>query len=201
MTNREFFEKHARSGAIGLVGSSAAIDRAIRRAQKRITKNKQASLFSHAFLISEKRIDGEWWVIESDLEIHSKQVKLGVQENRLSKYFDEKLFPNVALLDFNLDKAKTQLVLKEALDMVAGRAKYSLREIMGVFFSFQSEAARKKENILKQDHSFICSSFVQHCYHKAGVGFSQAVSLKNITPEDIYTTEIVHAKHKIIREQ
>ena len=86
MSNEDFFFFFFVSGAIGIVGGSSLFDKTIKKAQKNITSNEQDSLFSHDFLISEKRIDGKWWVIESDLEIHKKQIKLGVQENRIEKY-------------------------------------------------------------------------------------------------------------------
>ena len=72
MSNEDFFENNCVSGAIGIVGGSSLIDKTIKKAQKNITSNEQDSLFSHVFLISEKRIDGKWWVIESDLEIQNK---------------------------------------------------------------------------------------------------------------------------------
>ncbi len=201
MSNEEFFEKYGREGLVALVGGSHFIDQGIKKAQKKITKDKKESFFSHAFIIGEKRIDGKRWVIESDLEIHPKQVKLGVQENRIEKYFDEKLFPNVAILDFKLEKAKTDEILKEALNMVASRTKYSLREILGVLFSFKNADERKKDNKFIQENSFVCSTFVQHCYGKINIHFNPLVSPKNITPEDIYATELPHIKEKIIREK
>ena len=199
MSNQEFFEKFCIPGNIVLVGGSAFIDRSIKKAQKKITKNKKESLFSHAFVISNKRIDGKWWLIESDLEIHTKQIKLGVQENRIEKYYDEKMFPNVAILDFKLSENQIELILKEALDIVANRAKYSLREILGMLLSLKNETARKSKNKFTQENSFVCSAFVQHCYLKAEINFNNSVSLKNITPEDIYSTEVFHTKQKIIR--
>jgi hypothetical protein len=201
VNNEEFFGKFCAPGLVVLIGGSAFIDRSIKKAQKKITKNKTESLFSHAFLVSEKRIDGKWWVIESDLEIYRKQVRLGVQENRIEKYFDDKMFPNVAILEFKLSKKQTEIILKEALDIVSSRAKYSLREIFGVLFSFTNESERKKENRFSQENSFICSTFVQHCYGKADINFNESVSLKNMTPEDIYSTLISHTKEKIIREK
>jgi len=200
MTNEEFFEKFASPGAVGLVGGSALIDKGIKKAQKKITKNKQQSAFSHAFIIGEKRIDGKWWVIESDLEIHTKQVRLGVQENRLDKYYDDKMFPNLAILDFKLPVKACKAILTEGLDLVAARSKYSLREIFGVLLSFTKEE-RKNENVFSQKNSFICSSLVQHCYNKAGICFDSEVSLKHITPEDIFNTLCIHTSEKIIREK
>src|SRR5215216_3140394 len=103
LSNKEFIEKYAKPGCIGLVGADNPIDNSIKKMQKYITADGKSSLWSHAFLYSSKRHDGHWWIIESDLEFHRKQVKLGVQENRAEKYFDEKHFPNLAVLDLNLD--------------------------------------------------------------------------------------------------
>lgn len=200
MTNEEFFSINARSGAVGLVGGTHFIDRTIQKAQKKITVNNTHSAFSHAFIFSEKRIDDKWWVIESDLEIHTKQVKLGVQENRIDKYFDEKQYPNIAILDFNLTPEATRAVISEGLNLVAGRGKYSLREILGVLFSF-TKADRATENIFAQNNSFICSALVQHCYQKANINFNEGVSLKHITPEDIFNTKCIHNIQKIVREK
>ena len=200
MKNQEFFEKFAGSGKVGLVGGSHFIDQGIKKVQKKITFNNKPSLFSHVFLVGEKRIDGKWWIIESDLEFHTKQIKLGVQENRIEKYYDEKMFPNVALLDFKLDKNKKEVIIKEALEIVSQRAEYSMREILGVLFSFSNKNERQKENRFKKQNSFICSTFVQHCYSKIDFNLNPSVSAKNITPEDIFQTKLTHELHKLIRE-
>ena len=71
---------------VGLAGGSAWVDRTIRRAQ---TPWRRAnSCWSHAFICSGTRIDGAHWVLESDLEIRHKQIRLGAPENRAAKYFD-----------------------------------------------------------------------------------------------------------------
>lgn len=200
MTNEQFFEKYSGSACVGLVGGTHFIDRAIKNAQKKLTVNRKSSHFSHAFILSEKRSDGKWWLIESDLEFHRKQVRLGVQENRVDKYFDSSLFPNVAILDFKLTASQQQDILTEALNLVAGRGKYSLRETLGVLLSFSKEK-RDNENLFAQENSFICSSLVQHCYHRAEIIFNETVSLKHITPEDIYATRKEHSVNKIIRQE
>lgn len=200
MSNEEFFNTHAGTARIGLVGSTHFIDKTIRKAQKKLTPDHRPSFFSHAFLFSEKRPDDKWWIIESDLEFHKKQMKLGVQENRIDKYFDEKLFPNVAVLNFELSTHAKREILTEALNLVAGRGTYSLREILGVLISF-SKSNRNSENIFSQENSFICSSLVQHCYHKAGITLNEAVSLKHLTPQDIYASKHPHALYEIIREK
>lgn len=200
MTNEEFFNAYSKNAAVGLVGGTHFIDNSIKKFQRKITPDKKPSFFSHAFIISEKRIDDKWWIIESDLEFHRKQVKIGVQENRIDKYFDEKLFPNVALLNFNLSPEATKALITEGLNLVAERGKYSLREILGVLLSFTKEN-RDSENLLAQENSFFCSALVQHCYKAANVSFNEKVSLKHLTPEDIFNTSHIHSIEKIIRQK
>jgi hypothetical protein len=200
LKNSDFFNEFARTGAIGLVGGTHFIDKGIKKAQKKITADKQESLFSHVFIFSDKRADERWWVIESDLEFHSGHIRLGVQENRVDKYFNEDQFPNVAILDLKLNPQQSQTIVKEALDVLANRAEYSLSEIMGVLFSFKLKGGRKQENKFRQENAFICSSFVQHCYGKIGLDLNPIVSSKNITPEDIYATPLPHELQIIKRE-
>src|SRR5438067_1752226 len=100
ISNKQFVEKYAKPGCIGLVGADNVIDNSIKKAQKFITADGKNSLWSHAFMFSGIRQDGQWWIIESDLEFYKKQTRLGVQENRAEKYFDVKAVPNIAILDF-----------------------------------------------------------------------------------------------------
>jgi hypothetical protein len=201
MTNQEFFERYAGDGMVGLIGGTHFIDEAIKKAQRNITKDKKKSPFSHTFIIGEKRKDGKRWIIESDLEFHRKQMKIGVQENRIDKYFNEKTFPNVAVLDFKMSREHTDLILKESLELVANRATYSLREVLGILVSFGNDAKRKMENKFSHENAFVCSTFVQHVYAKAGIHFSSQVSLQNMTPDDIYTTAIPCVREIHIREK
>ena len=75
-------------------------------------------------LFQGKRIDGHHWVIESDLQIHRKHIQLGVQENRIAKYFDEDAYPNLVVMDFGLNDDQVAAVLSEGLRMVAHHAVY-----------------------------------------------------------------------------
>ena len=198
MTNEEFFEKYAGEGMVGLVGGTHFIDEGIKKAQRKITSDKKNSPFSHAFIIGEKRKDGKRWIIESDFEFQKKQLRVGAQENRIDKYFNEKAYPNLAVLDFKLSKQNGDLILKESLDLVAGRATYSLREIWGIMLSFGSEDKRKTENTFSRDNAFVCSTFVQHLYLKAGIQFNEQVSLNHVTPQDIYNTGFPSCKKEVL---
>jgi hypothetical protein len=182
--NDAFLLKHAAPGRIGLCGGGDGI----------------SSLWSHAFLISERRSDGHWWVIESDLDLRYRQMRLGVQENRLSRYFDAEAFPNIAVLDFGLDEAQTQRVLTSGLDLLSGLTSYSLSELVGTMLAMYSTRLRKRENLLAKEGALYCSAMVQHCYAAAGIELLPGVSGKNIAPHDIADSPLPHRAHRLVRD-
>src|SRR5438093_4369596 len=137
LSNREFLERYARPGCVGLSGGTSLIDRAICRAQRHLDAQENWGAWSHAFLFEGRRADGHHWVIESDLQFHSKHIQLGVQENRVSKYYDEELYTMLAVLDFGLSEADTAALLREGLDLVANRARYSVRELVGTLIAIR----------------------------------------------------------------
>jgi hypothetical protein len=196
MTNQEFIERHAKPGAVGLVGGPLLIDQMVRRAQKRQTADGENSPFSHAFVFSGKRQDGHYWVIESDIDLHSTHARIGVQENRVAKYFDRKDYDALAILDFGIEPAAAEKVIGLGLELVASRAQYSLREIMALYVSLKRPARRAgKSNALSQDRALFCSALVQQLYLAIGIDFHPDIDTKLTTPEDIFQTKIPHARH------
>lgn len=199
-SNREFLLAHAAPARIGLAGGSHPIDRTIRKAQRALTTDAAGSAWSHAFLVGEQRSDGHWWVLESDLDVRHKQVRLGAQENRLAKYFDADAWPNLAVLDFGLDAAQTARVVATALDLLANATRYSLREVVGTLFALARPGLRMRENLLAREGSLYCSAFVQHCYASVGLEFMPGVSAKNTTPHDIAATALPHRAERLLRQ-
>ena len=200
MNNADFIAQHAAPGRIGLCGGTDLINKLIRKAQAPLTADGRRSLWSHAFLFSEQRSDGHWWVIESDLDMRFKQVRLGVQENRVSRYFDEEAFPNLAILDFRLDAAQTRQVQVAALDLLSGLCCYSLRELAGTLLAMHSTRLRRRDNLLAQEGSLYCSAMVQHCYAAAGIEFLPGVAGKNVAPHDLDDSPVPHDTHRLIRD-
>jgi hypothetical protein len=201
LSNREFLERYARSGRIGLSGGITLIDKAICRAERHVHGKTKWGAWSHAFLFEGDRHDGHHWVIESDLQFHRKHISLGVQENRVSKYFDEKLYTTLAVLDFGLTDAQTSCLLREGLELVATRARYSLRELLGTLIALRRPELRGRDNLLARERSMYCSAFVQHLFRKAGFDLAPGVVGKNTTPEDIAQTTIPHVTYLLARDQ
>src|SRR5262249_36212892 len=92
LSNQEFLETYPHPGRIGLSGGVTLIDRAIARAERHVDETGRWSHWSHSFLFQGRRHDGHHWVIESDLQVNRKHIRLGVQENRIAKFFDEGLY-------------------------------------------------------------------------------------------------------------
>ena len=200
LSNEEFLSLHARPGRIGLSGGLTLIDKAICRAERHLDERERWSMWSHAFFFQGTRADGHHWVIESDLQVHHKHIQLGVQENRVSKYYDEKLYTNLAVLDFGLSEADTAALLREGLDLVANRARYSVRELVGTLIAIRKPELRARGNLLARDSSMYCSAFVQHLFRKMGLELAPGVDGKHTTPEDLSRSSVPHVTYLLQRE-
>lgn len=198
--NAAFIKRHAAPGRIGLSGGRDWINTLIRKAQAPLTGDGHRSLWSHAFIFMEQRIDGHWWVLESDLDLRYRQIRLGVQENRADRYFDDDLFPNVAILDFGLDATQVKQLQIAGLDLLAGLSSYSLSELVGTLFAIHSTRLRQRNNLLAKEGALYCSALVQHCYAAAGLDFIPGVPGKNIAPHDLYDSPLPHQTHSLIRD-
>lgn len=200
LSNEQFLQLHAQPGRIGLSGGLTLIDKAICRAERHLDEKERWGLWSHAFLFQGTRADGHHWVIESDLQVHRKHIHLGVQENRLSKYYNEKLYTNLAVLDFGLAEENISALLREGLELVATRARYSLRELLGTLIALRRPELRAQDNVMARERSMYCSAFVQHLFRKIGSELAPGVHGKNTTPEDISRSPVPHTTYLLQRE-
>lgn len=200
LSNREFLEKYMHPGRVGLCGGVTNIDKAISRAQRHLDAQKRWSDWTHVFFFQGSRADGHHWVIESDIQIHRKHIQLGVQENRISKFFDDNFYTTLAVLDFDLTAAQVALLIREGLELVANRERYSVRELIGTLIALRRPELRAKENLLAREHSVYCSAFVKGLFLKAGIELVPGITAKNTTPEDIFRTLVPHKKYVLQRE-
>jgi hypothetical protein len=200
--NAELFTQFARPGVVGLAGGAHLIDRTIRKVQRSWREKRDGvprSLYSHAFICSGLRSDGQHWVLESDLDMAPKQIRLGVQENRAARYFSAVDYPNLALLDFQLSTQQTALVMTAGLDLLAGQSTYSLRELLGTLLALQRPTLRARQNLLAREGALYCSAMVQHCFDAIGLDFAPEVSTKNTMPQDIAATSLACMRHVVSR--
>lgn len=200
LSNREFLERHAQPGRVGLSGGTTLVDKLICRAERHLDEEERWGMWSHAFIFEGIRADGQHWVIESDLEIHRKHIRLGVQENRMAKYFNEGLYSTLAVLDFRLSESQTGGLIAEGLELVATRARYSLRELVGTLLALRHRGLRHRSNLLSRERSLFCSAFVQHLFRKTGLDLAPGVDHKHTTPEDISRTPVPHVTYVLHRQ-
>lgn len=200
LSNREFLERHAQPGRVGLSGGVTFADKVICRAERHLKEDNKWGDWSHVFFFEGERADGLHWVIESDLQFHQKHIQLGVQENRISKYFDAEIYTTLAVLDFGLSEAQAKVLVREGLELVATRTRYSLRELVGTLIALKRPALRSRENVLARERSLFCSAFVQHLFRKAGLDLAPGVDAKHTTPEDISRTAVPHITYLLQRE-
>jgi hypothetical protein len=200
ISNREFLETYAQPGRVGLCGGITRVDLAIRHAQRRLHAEHRWSDWSHAFLFEGKRVDGRHWILESDIQILRRNIQLGAQENRVEKYFDEKLFPTLAVLDFGLTETQAATLVCGGLDLIAKRQQYSLRELIGTLVALRKPELRARENLLARESSAYCSAFVKLLFHELGLDLVPGVTGKNTTPEDIALSPLPHTKYLLLRE-
>lgn len=200
ISNREFLDRYARPGRVGLSGGFTLIDKAIARAERHLDEAGTWGSWSHAFLFQGTRHDGHHWVIESDLQVNRKHIRLGVQENRISKYYDEDFYATLAVLDFNLPEQTVTNLLSEGLELVALRARYSLRELVGTLIALHDPKLRAKENPLMREKSMYCSAFIQHLFRKVEIDLAPGIHRSNTTPEDISRTLVPHTTYILKRE-
>jgi hypothetical protein len=200
ISNREFLAQYARPGRVGLTAGITLIDRAIARAERHLDAGGAWGSWTHAFLFQGPRHDGHHWVIESDIQINRKHIRLGAQENRVSKYYDEDFYTTLAVLDFSLPEATVAKLLSEGLELVATRARYSLRELVGTLIALRDPKLRAQKNPLAREKSLYCSAFIQHLFGKTGIDLAPGVHGKNTTPEDISRTQVPHVTYLLKRE-
>ena len=199
LSNQGFLDMFAAPGRIGLVSGASFIDKAIRRAERHLTPEKKWSLWSHAILFQGKRADGHAWILESDLDARKKNIRLGVQENRVSKYYNEKEFTSVAVLTSGLPEEKVERLIGEGLELVAQGAKYSLREILGTYVAIHRPHTRDRKNRLAQDNAMYCSGFVQYVFNKIGLELVPGVHASRGTPEDIWLSPVPRVTYLLER--
>ncbi len=200
ISNREFLEQYAQPGRVGLCGGMTQVDTAIRRAQRHQHTAGRWSDWSHVFLFEGKRLDGQHWVLESDIQLQSKNFQLGAQENRSAKYFDEAMFPTLAVLDFGLSETQITTLLREGLELVANRERYSIRELVGTLIALKKPELRARENRFARERSVYCSAFVQRLFSSIGIDLVPGVTAKHTTPEDIARSPVPHVKYLLLRE-
>lgn len=190
-----FFTDHYKPGLMGIVGATGMIEMAIREAQKRITVDHEASLWSHCFVFGDLRLDRRGqggsksmnpYIFESDLKVSlfKPQLRNGAQENWIGKHCRENV-ENAAVIDLALSEDQREYILATALQLVDEQVLYPIQELLGTWWAVVTNR-EWLPNPADDPHAMYCSAFVRYCYKEAGADFiGPEVSVSNTTPEHI----------------
>lgn len=205
----QFFTTNYKPGIIAIVGTKDTIGLGIREAEKVLTADGKASLWSHCFILGDLRFDRRGaggtrskspYLFESDLNINlsEPQLRNGAQENWIGKWCREEV-ENAAVIDFWLSEDQKDNILATALQLVDEQVAYPIQELFGTWWAIIT----KKQwlpNPLDDPHAMYCSAFVRYCYKEAGKDFiAPEVSVSNTTPEDIAQAGIKAGAIKIYK--
>jgi hypothetical protein len=191
----EFFTSNYRPGIIGIVGAKDMIGMAVREAQRAVTIDGKASLWSHCFIFGDLRLDRRGasstkskspYIFESDLKVNllKAQLRNGAQENWIGKWCREEV-ENAAVIDFGLSEDQKENILAMALQLVDEQVLYPIHELLGTWWAIIMKK-RWLPNPVDDPHAMYCSAFARSCYKEAGKDFiGPEVSVSNTTPEDI----------------
>lgn len=199
LSNQEFIERYALAGRVGLVCGASLIDQVIQSATGKVSRTQRKGDWSHAWVFQGRRRDGHHWIVESDLDAGLKHQRLGVQENRVTKFYSQSECPRLAILDFGLTAEQVEVVLSECLELVANQATYSLMEILGTALALQTGRSRNRKNLLAKKSSMYCSGLVQHVFAKAGVDLIPNVHSSLGTPEELARSPLIRQAYWLRR--
>jgi hypothetical protein len=193
---QEFWARYAKKGAVGLVGGTLWIHRAICEAQALITPDGKPSLWAHAFVFTGKRPDGNDWLAESDLVVEPFRLRIinGAQENRIDKYCGTDKALHCAVLDFGLSDQNAEMVIRKTLEMVSKRILYPVSGLVGTLFAYLS-GTEKWRNLWNTKNALYCSAFVQEAYLAAGIDLARDVATTNTSPEHLWLTKVPHSAY------
>ena len=200
ISREEFWKRCATKGAVGLVGGTSCIHRAICEAQALVTPDKKPSLWAHAFIFTGRRPEGSDWIAESDItvELLRRQIINGAQENTIGKYYGTGKALNCAVLDFGLSDPDADKAVQKALDMVVQEIKYPISGLFGTFFAYLF-STEKWRNLWNTRDALYCSAFVQEAYLAAGIDLAKGVATTNTSPEHLWQTKVPHKTYVLKR--
>ena len=198
MPNREFLEMFARPGRVGLAGE-AAIAVAGSRCASSTPSAAVANVWTHAFVFEGRRLDGQHWVIESDFQSGRQGFCLGVQESRMSKYFDERLYRSLAVLDFRISDDQMMMLHREGLELVACRSRCSLRQLFGPAALPRRLEAFNRTRKPGRKRSVFCSAFIRYLLARAGMDLGPALLANEDVLADITRIPLPHMTYLLRR--
>jgi len=203
----EFFTSNFKPGAIGLVGTTDLMGRAIREAQKSFTLDGLPSRWCHALIFGGLRLDRHnpdsndfsmvpsLHIFESSFDIYpsTAQIRNGVQENWIGNWCDNQT-DQACVVDFNLSEAERDNVLATALQLVDEQVSFPILGLAEVWLKIAVNRLWEPNPFIGRNSMF-CSQFARYCYRTANRDFlGSEVDISNTAPEHIYQAGLKSGK-------
>lgn len=216
-SNEQFFQNVQRSvgtsalhGAILLVGANDHRALAVRHAQGALRFDRRPSRWSHAALIVHwdealSKVSGV--EVALDPTDHTKQVPElnGVTQFALSKYFEQRRYPNVALIVVAFEPPepvsegeataasaaqRRLMALQAALEPIRERERYPFWDLLAVWARY-AYAPYTTTNPLLEGIPLPSAALCEYAYEAAALDLTPGATGNNNCPEVLYAT----AKH------
>jgi hypothetical protein len=192
-----FFNDNYGLGRVCLVGASDVIGWLIRNGQAGLTPDNKASLWSHTFLMGERRHDGRndgsIYIYESDLHVSTVdwQVINGAQENRIVKWCRDDI-EHACVLGTDLSPQEALSVSTKGLELAYDEhhLRYPVGELFGTLWAIITRSLQKK-NIFDEKYAVQCATLARMCYQSIGRDIlTGAIDLTHTSPEKIYQSQV-----------
>lgn len=184
---------HAGIALIGLVGQCDLPGVTLRRAQSVLRWDRRPSLWSHAFLIVDARVDGAD-VAGTRIREVALQPRTGafpepaynaVTDATLANYASAVIDANVALLKVQMSAEEAERVCERATKGVnCERLRYDLFSTLGAWQSYLW--TRGTANPLEEGVPMFNAAFVEFCFEAINLDLIPGASERNSAPEHIW---------------
>jgi hypothetical protein len=198
----EFFTANFKPGAIGLVGTTDLMGRAIREAQKSFTLDGLPSRWCHALIFGGLRLDRHsvdsptsLHIFESSFDIYllKAQMRNGAQENWIGNWCDNQT-DQACIIDFGLSEVEVNNVLATALQLVDEQVNFPIVGLAAVWLDIILKRVWQRNPFISKNSMF-CSQLVRHCYQIAKRDFlGPEIDISNTAPEHIHQAGLKSGK-------
>jgi hypothetical protein len=181
---------------IGLLGQRDIPGVMLRNAQAVLRWDLRPSLWSHAFLISERR-GGKPAKKTKILEVpmqprdgsFPRPEDNAVHETQLSFYDDRRVDANVALLAVSMTDAEADAVSERSRDYNVDRLRYNFWDTLGIWQSYLW-ASGGRQNPLREAIPIFSSAFIEMAFEAIHFDITPGASERNSAPEHIWNAAL-----------
>jgi hypothetical protein len=189
------------SGWVLLLGGTAALDFRLRVAQSHARQDMLPSFWSHAAIIRGKAGDNDWNLSEVSLDppqgFGFVPRRNGVQDAKLSRYDDARLYPNIACLHFPVKEATYRpehdsfaaALEKAVATFQAQRGALDVGTQIVEWLGFVWGSGEKGNPLLK-GVGIPSAAFVESAFSIAGVELTPGLSSQSSCPEAIWQAAV-----------